>query len=389
MAVTRERTSVPGIYRRGSRYEVLYRHRHQQKSRTFKTMTEARAFKARADAGLEKPTSRERFEDYAREWLTTYRGRTGKGIKARTLKGYERDTRLHTLPYFRGFKLAEIERRDVKRFYAKLDAEGRSPDGIRAIAAPLKAMFADAVEDGAVHVNPTLGVRIMGKPTEVQEAVRERALTRAELARFLAEVDPAWRFFFEFLTQTGLRISEAVGLTVGDVVFGDRPRIKLRRQLVLGEWGTLKTKAGKRDVPLAPGLSRVLWTRCAGKPADAPLFASERGSHLRDENVRNRVLNPARKAAGLMWEGFGFHTFRHTAASLMFESGKNVAQVSRFLGHEDPAFTLKTYIHLMDAGVGDVGFFDAEMAALVSTPVSTQQPETTRNDPPAVAGEMA
>src|SRR5215216_1327519 len=238
MAATREKTSVPGIYRRGGKYEVTYRHRHQQKSKSgFDTMAEARAFKARVTAGLEKPTSRERFEDCACDWLTTYRGRTGNGIKARTLKGYEKDVRLHILPFFRDFKLAEVERRDVKRFYARLDAEGRSPDGIRAIAAPLKAMYADAVEDGAVHFNPTLGVRIMGKPHDVHEQVRERALTRVELARFLeavsdrcvpvhtfSTVEPDWRFFFEFLTQTGLRISETIGLTVGDVAFGDRPK---------------------------------------------------------------------------------------------------------------------------------------------------------------------
>jgi integrase len=170
--------------------------------------------------------------------------------------------RLHVRPYFRGFKLAEVERPDVRRFYTKLEKQGRSPEGVRAIAAPLKALYATAVEDGIVQSNPTQGVRIMGKRESVED-VRERALSRVELARFLAAVDPEWRFFFEFLTQTGLRISEAIGLTVGDVEFGERPRIRLRRQLVRGEWDTLKSKAGKRDVPLSPGLSRVLWTRWA------------------------------------------------------------------------------------------------------------------------------
>jgi hypothetical protein len=55
---TRVKTSMPGIYKRGGRYEVLYRHRHQQKSETFKTMSEARSFKARANAGLERPQMR-------------------------------------------------------------------------------------------------------------------------------------------------------------------------------------------------------------------------------------------------------------------------------------------------------------------------------------------
>ena len=53
-----------------------------------------------------------------------------------------------------------------------------------------------------------------------------------------------------------------------------------------------------------------------------------------------------------------FHTFRHTCANLLFEAGRNVKQVQAWLGHADPGFTLKTYIHLMDAGVGDAAFLD-------------------------------
>ncbi len=47
-----------------------------------------------------------------------------------------------------------------------------------------------------------------------------------------------------------------------------------------------------------------------------------------------------------------FHTFRHTCASLLFDDGRNIKQVQEWLGHADPAFTLGTYVHLMDAGVG-------------------------------------
>jgi integrase len=45
-----------------------------------------------------------------------------------------------------------------------------------------------------------------------------------------------------------------------------------------------------------------------------------------------------------------FHRFRHTCASLLFENGRNVKQVSEWLGHADPSFTLSTYAHLVDEG---------------------------------------
>lgn len=53
-----------------------------------------------------------------------------------------------------------------------------------------------------------------------------------------------------------------------------------------------------------------------------------------------------------------FHTFPHTCASLLFDNGRNIKQVEEWLGHSDPEFTLRTYVHLMDSGVGDAEFFD-------------------------------
>jgi hypothetical protein len=35
---------------------------------------------------------------------------------------------------------------------------------------------------------------------------------------------------------------------------------------------------------------------------------------------------------------------------------------SLVLGHADPGFTLRTYVHLMDEGIGDAAFFDAAVA---------------------------
>ena len=62
------------------------------------------------------------------------------------------------------------------------------------------------------------------------------------------------------------------------------------------------------------------------------------------------------------------HTFRHTCASLLFAppeyggGGKNAKQVQEWLGHHSPAYTLKEYVHLIDAGVGvgvgEASFFD-------------------------------
>ncbi len=38
-------------------------------------------------------------------------------------------------------------------------------------------------------------------------------------------------------------------------------------------------------------------------------------------------------------------------------------QVAEWLGHADPSFTLRTYVHLIDDGVGDADLFDEAVAA--------------------------
>ena len=54
--------------------------------------------------------------------------------------------------------------------------------------------------------------------------------------------------------------------------------------------------------------------------------------------------------AGAPWAGF--HSLRHTFASLHIERGTNIKVLSRLMGHHSPSFTLDTYVHLLDEGVG-------------------------------------
>ena len=49
----------------------------------------------------------------------------------------------------------------------------------------------------------------------------------------------------------------------------------------------------------------------------------------------------------------GFHTLRHTCATRLFADGRNAVQVQRWLGHSDPGFTLRTYVHLLNDDLGE------------------------------------
>jgi integrase len=60
-----------------------------------------------------------------------------------------------------------------------------------------------------------------------------------------------------------------------------------------------------------------------------------------------RGKSPWRKETWDMPREFGFHVLRHTFASVVLASGETITQLAAWLGHSDPAFTLRTYVHFM------------------------------------------
>jgi integrase len=238
---------------------------------------------------------------------------------------------------------------------------------VRTNLAPVQALLATAVEEGIIRSNPALGVRLarrdgVSRPSTDERELR-KALSREELARLLGAIDEHWRLFFELLAHTGLRIGEAVELRWSDIDFGSTPTVHVRRQFFQGEVGVPKTRHGVRAIPLSTGMARALWQR-QGAPAEL-VFMTMRGTRVQRDNLWRRVLKPAAREAGVEW--VGFHTFRHTCASLLFGAGKNVKQVQEWLGHHDPGFTLRTYVHLVDGGLGDADFLDDLVGARVAT----------------------
>jgi integrase len=378
------RTRHPGIYRKGDKgsYVVMWRDRMgKQHGTARKTLALALEFQGETRGGVAAPARAVTFAAYAATWQDTYRGRTARGLGELTREDYERSMRLYVLPYFGRMRLGGIDPPSVRAFITSLERKGLAPASVRKNFAPLRALFATALEDGAIRSNPAVGVRITGRSDEEREEVRP--LGHTELAAFIAATPPPWRLFFEFLTHSGLRISEAIGLRCGDIEFGATPRVRVREQLCRGKRRSTKTDHGRRDIPLSKGMARRLWKLCAGKSSESPVFGTGHGTALNASNVRTRVLVPTRDAAGMPW--VTFHSFRHTCASLLFEAGKDAKQVQRWLGHEDAGFTLKGYIHLLDNGLGDADFLDGTIPPVSAAGVNggiTEAPQ------PAVKGRI-
>lgn len=320
----------------------------KQRSRSARTMAEAKSLRAELTADVKRGEYREQsritFAEYVDEWVRTYAGRTSRGIRPATLEDYRRDLELHVVPVLGRRKMTSIEPRHIRLLAADLAKAGRRPSTVRNIMAPVRALFAQALQDGVVRANPCAGLRLAGGTSPDTHA---RALTEDELARLIEEVPPRWRLLVRFLSQTGLRIGELVALRWEDIDLGAR-RVKVRRRLYQGTVDTPKSRYGVRDVPISQRLAQELWSHRSDSrfTRDEDLvFPSAVGTPLSGVNILNRVVKPAAIRAGVPWAAL--HTLRHTCASMLFRGGWNAKQVQIVLGHHSPAFTLATYVHLI------------------------------------------
>lgn len=362
----------PGIYRRGRRYSYTYTdHLGRQRFGSAATLAEEtlKAAKqtdvARGEfAALSKTT----VTDYARTWIGSYGGRTKRGINSDTISDYRKALGLDAdgvltgggfLAYAGRLRMVEVTPQDVKAYAAKLAGRGLARNTVRIALAPVKAMFADAVEDTTIRWNPA-AVRInVGAVVADEDGDDVKALTREQLDALFDELPEEWLPFFELLAEYGLRIGEAIELRGKDVDVADGDVIggllRVRRRFYRGR--IAPPKAGsKRDLRLEASRARAL--RDLATDPGALLFTSEKGLRISSSNLMRRVLKPAAVRAGIgewvetpkgkrasTW--VGFHSFRHSCATLkIIEEGWALEQVQVFLGHASYQTTARFYAHL-------------------------------------------
>lgn len=395
-----ERTSEPGIYKRGNRYVVMYRDAYgkQHKRSGGTTLKQAKDVKGRLRAdvadGVDTEVTRETFAAYAARWVEHYGGRTNRGVREETRRDYRRVLEQDAIPFLGHLRLSQVRQKHLNDLAKRVADRGVAPATVRLALAPVKALLADALAAGDLRVNPAAGWRprygqAVVEQDEQQVADDVKALTEDQLAALLGEVSAEWRPFYAFLAQTGLRISEAIELRWRDFTFGLSPRVTVSRRLYRGKIAPPKSKYGRRTIRLSRPIADALAQQAAASnDPDALAFTSSTGLRIDQSNLMTRVLKPAAVRAGIgQWiiDGekkraetwVGHHTFRHTCATLLFLNGWNAKQVQVWLGHHSPAFTLATYVHLLPDDLPDLPESFGEWAG--GNAGVTQPAETHRN----------
>jgi site-specific recombinase XerD len=137
------------------------------------------------------------------------------------------------------------------------------------------------------------------------------------------------------LYNTGARISEIVGLQVGDIVLHEAPCVHLHGK-------------GRKDraVPLWATTAKALraWLQRNGTPGPtSPLLPTRAGHAMTRANAAERLqravaVAPARYP-DLARRVISPHTIRRTTAMHLLQSGVDVSVIALWLGHESPATT--------------------------------------------------
>jgi integrase len=354
-----ERTDAPGIYRRGSKYVVVYRVEGRQRKQYADTLAQARAIKLKRDGEARALRRGPTLHGFGLSWLDRYAGTGHDSVRTNTRREYRRLLVNFALTYFdREVRVRDLDRAAVQRFVDWLTMQpgrdGRLCDrSISNALTPLRLALDAAVAEGLLDANPAEQIVLPRRRAGRAWSTRERRfLTRAELVRLLDEVPVKWRSLFELLAATGLRISEAVGLRWSDLVLdGPSPHVHVRRAIVKGAVVAPKSRHGARLIPLTVEMAALLRAqRPDGATDDEFVFPGRAGGVSDQGSLRRRVLVPAAERAGLT--GVGFHTLRHTCASMLIESGTSPLRLQRWMGHHSPAFTLETYGHLLDGDLG-------------------------------------
>lgn len=248
---------------------------------------------------------------------------------------------------------------------------GKMPSQLRIedIDAPFIGLFLDHLETtrkngartrnarlGAVHSffryvaleEPAHGLhcqRILAMPSKRHERRPIEFLSREEIDALIAVPNPStWigrrdRTLLLVAVQTGLRVSELIGMNCQDVVLGAGAHVRC-----------LGKGRKQRCTPLRPETARMVqaWLLERQGLPENPVFPSIRGSRLSRDAVERLITKytdrAARTCASLKRKNVSPHVLRHAAAMDLLHHGVDRSVIALWLGHESPE-TTQMYLH--------------------------------------------
>jgi integrase len=334
----------PGVSKRGDKWQARAFHDGTEKTKTFSTQDEAIRWKREQERAMERgewidpALSSITFAEWSKHWMAAK-----TDISASTKRGYMTRLNIQLLPVFGKSKLTSITHNQIGQWIARELESGSGAVVIKRSHGVLRQILNAAVLDGRLNRNPAIGVPLP------RTKAREKKALGLEQLRALADEVTGYKTLILFAGTTGLRWGEIAALQCKDISILNRTVI-VDKAISTGERGEKiigPTKTHQsRTVPFTKDLIAEISQLIESKSAESPLFQMQGSGVLDYNNFMSRVFRPAVARTGLT--EVGFHTLRHTAASLLISNGAPITAVAGILGHASTHMTLNVYGHLYE-----------------------------------------
>jgi len=299
-------------------------------------------------------TAQSYFHEYFKDWIETYKHGAVRPI---TYQKYQMTLR-RLSELAPNIKICEINKRTYQTLineYAKTHEKQTTTD----FHHQLKGAILDAMDEGLIRIDPTRKIVIKGK---LSSKKKHKFLSILELHALLNALDlrinndkeqsgngkyhvPAfWDWAILLMAKTGLRFSEALGLTQNDFDFSEMT-IKITKTWNYkdgGGFAETKNNSSKRIVLIDEKLNMQLREFIESREIrETPVFVRGR--------VFNSTINSRLKALCQRANipVISAHGLRHTHASHLLHAGISIASIAKRLGHANTTTTQGTYLHII------------------------------------------
>lgn len=291
---------------------------------------------------------------------------TRTGVRESTRAGYQTTINFLKKDSFGARRIDTVKISDAKLWLVSLQKhQGKGYSSIHTIRGILRPAFRMAYDDDLIRRNP---FDFELATVVVNDSVTREAITRDQERKYLKFVkeDAHFNRYYEgiyILFNTGLRISEFVGLTKKNLDF-ENHKIIVDHQLVRTSKMVYmieppKSESGVREVPMTKEVEEAFKTiiKNRKKPKVEPMVDGLSGFLWLDKNGMPMVALHWEKYFQHILEKYNNiyriqmpkvtpHVCRHTFCSKMAKSGMNPKSLQYIMGHADISVTLNTYTHV-------------------------------------------
>ncbi len=259
-------------------------------------------------------------------------------LSAHTVSAYRRelDAFAHWCAQGKLLEWTRIESHHIRTFAARSHAGGLQARSIQRRLSALRTFFGFLIREGVVPTNPALDVRAPKAGKRLPHTLDVDQMGALLAMKPNGPLQLRDLAMMELLYSSGLRLAELVGLGLGDLDLADRT------VRVMGKGS--KTRIMPVGTQAVAALQRWLQERPALAAVDEQaVFVGSRGRRLGARAVQLLVARHAR-AQGLP-TGVHPHLFRHSFATHLLESSRDLRAVQELLGHASISST-QIYTHL-------------------------------------------